>query len=141
MSLYLDTSVLVATFIKEGHSNRVERWLDQQDQADLVVSDWVITEFSGALANKLRRGDIDERHRTTALSGFSRLCSDSLMVVPVQREAFHHAARIADQHTFGVRAADALHLAVAFGYGATLCTLDRGLSEAGLTLGAATFLV
>lgn len=141
MSLYLDTSVLVATFMKEVHSKRVERWLNQQDQADLVVSDWVITEFSGALANKLRRGDIDQHQRTTALSGFSRLCSDSLTVVPIPREAFHHAARIADQHTFGVQAADALHLAVAFDHRATLCTLDRRLGEAGPALGVATLLV
>ena len=141
MSLYLDTSVLVATFVREVHSERVDRWLNQQDPADLIISGWVVTEFSGALANKLRRDDINELQRTAALSGFLQLCSNSLAVVSVQQEAFHRAARIADRHSFGVRAADALHLAVAFDSGATLCTLDRRLSDAGLALGVATLLV
>lgn len=123
------------------HSERVDRWLNHQDQADLIVSGWVVTEFSGALANKLRRGDINEPQRTGALSGFSQLCSNNLAVVPVQQEAFHRAARIADQHAFGVRAADALHLAIAFEHGATLCTLDRRMSDAGAALGIATLLI
>jgi predicted nucleic acid-binding protein len=141
LSLYLDTSVLVATFIREAHSERVDRWLNQQDHADLIISGWVISEFSGALANKQRRGDINELQRTTALSAFSRLCTDSLALVPVRQEAFYRAARIADQQEFGVRAAGALHLAIADDHGATLCTLDRRLSDAGPSLGVATLLI
>ena len=141
MNLYLDASVLIAAFIREVHSERVDRWLNQQDHADLIVSGWVVAEFSGALANKLRRGDINELQRTTALAGFSRLCSDSLTVVSVRQEAFYRAAQIADQHELGVRAADALHLAIAFDRGATLCTLDRRLSDAGPPLGVVTLLV
>jgi len=36
------------------------------------------------------------------------------------------------------RAADALHLAICADHGATLCTLDRRLSEAGPALGVKT---
>jgi uncharacterized protein len=38
----------------------------------------------------------------------------------------------------GLRVGDALHLAICADHGATLCTLDRGLGEAGPTLGVAT---
>ena len=44
---------------------------------------------------------------------------------------FRTAARFADQHMLGLRAGDALHLAICADHGATLCTLDRRLSEAG----------
>jgi len=40
-----------------------------------------------------------------------------------------------------LRAGDALHLAICADHGATLCTLDRRLSEAGSTLGVKTMLL
>jgi predicted nucleic acid-binding protein len=64
-----------------------------------------------------------------------------LAIISVVPESFDRAARIADQYELGIRAADALHLAIAFAYGATLCTLDRRLSAAGPPLGVATLLV
>jgi uncharacterized protein len=54
---------------------------------------------------------------------------------------FRTAARFADQHALGLRAGDALHLAICADHGATLCTLDRRLSEAGPALGVKTILL
>ncbi len=51
------------------------------------------------------------------------------------------AARFADQSALSLRAGDALHLAICFDFGATLCTLDRGLSAAGAALGVKTDLL
>ncbi len=48
------------------------------------------------------------------------------------------AARFADQSALSLRAGDALHLAIYFDFGATLCTLDCGLSAAGAALGVKT---
>lgn len=139
--LYLDTSLLVAALTPEVRSERVEAWLQSQAHSDLVVSDWVIAEFSAALSIKRRRDDIDEAQRAKALAGFSLLCAESFTTLPVSRDHFHDAARFADQYSLGLRAADALHLAVCVGHGATLCTLDRRLSNAGPELGVATLLV
>ena len=51
------------------------------------------------------------------------------------------AARFADQYELGLRAGDALHLAICVDHGATLCTLDRRLSGAGSALGVKTMLL
>jgi uncharacterized protein len=54
---------------------------------------------------------------------------------------FHSGARLADRHSLGLRAGDALHLAVASDYGATLCTLDERLAKAGPPVGIQTRLL
>ncbi len=51
------------------------------------------------------------------------------------------ASQFADQFALGLRGGDALHLAIAADHGATLCTLDRRLNDAGLALGVKTLLL
>jgi predicted nucleic acid-binding protein len=65
----------------------------------------------------------------------------TFLVVPVSRLQFRTAARFADQHRLSLRAGDALHLAVCADHGATLCTLERRLSDAGPALGIKTMLL
>jgi uncharacterized protein len=76
-----------------------------------------------------------------ALAAFARLCRDSFDVLSVSRAEFRTAARFADQYASGVRAGDALHLAICAEQGATLCTLHRRLAEAGSALGVKTMLL
>ena len=90
---------------------------------------------------KLRAGHIELRHRADALAMFARLTTDNFLVVPVSRLQFRTAARFADQHRLSLRAGDALHLAVCADHGATLCTLERRLSDAGPALGIKTMLL
>jgi hypothetical protein len=127
--LYLDTSLLVAALTNEAETGRMQAWLGQQPLKDLAISDWVATEFSSALSIKLRRGQIGVGDRAEVLATFTRLASGSFIVVPVSRLQFRSAARPVDQHTLGLRAGDALHLAVCADYSATLCTLDRRLER------------
>ena len=79
---------------------------------------------------KLRSGQIEAIHRADALAMFTRLSVDSFTILLMSGLQFRTAARFADQHALGLRAADALHLAICADHGATLCTLDRRLSEA-----------
>jgi len=139
--LYLDTSLLVAALTNETETERMQRWLGQQAEDDLAISDWVVTEFSSALSIKLRAGHIEPAHRADALAMFARLTTDNFLVVPVARLQFRTAARFADQHGLRLRAGDALHLAVCADHGATLCTLDRRLGDAGSVLGVKTMLL
>jgi predicted nucleic acid-binding protein len=55
--------------------------------------------------------------------------------MPVTGGQSRAAARFADQHTLGLRAGDALHLAVASEHGATVHTLGQRLADAGPVLG------
>lgn len=139
--IYLDTSLIVAALIKEATTVRVHDWLKLQDPARLFVSDWSITEFSSALALKIRTGRLSPDHRAFALTEFNKLIAENLRVFPVQRRHFREAATFTDHHATGLRAGDALHLAVASEHGAMVCTLDRQLAEAGPALGVPTQLV
>jgi predicted nucleic acid-binding protein len=139
--LYLDTSLLVAALTNEAETERMQHWLGQQREGDLAVSDWAATVLSSALSIKLRIGQIGIPDRAEALATFTRLAADSFVVMPVSRLQFRTAARFADQHVLGLRAGDALHLAICADHGARLCTLDRRLSDAGSALGIKTMLL
>jgi predicted nucleic acid-binding protein len=138
LTQYLDTSLLVAVLTNEAETSRMQAWLASQPVEDLAISEWVATEFSAALSIKVRAGVIDAAHRAEVLAMFVRLRADSLVTLPISSVELRTAAHFADQYTLGLRASDALHLAICAGHGATLCTLDRRLSEAGPALGVRT---
>ncbi|TLY59339.1 MAG: type II toxin-antitoxin system VapC family toxin [Gammaproteobacteria bacterium] len=90
---------------------------------------------------KLRSRQIELAHRASALAAFARLVADSFTVLPVLGAHFRTASKFADQHTLGLRAGDALHLAIAGDQGATLCSLDKRLADAGSAIGVKTLLL
>jgi predicted nucleic acid-binding protein len=79
--------------------------------------------------------------RAEALGHFNRLVADSFTLAPVLNSHFRTAARFTDRHILGLRAGDALHMAVASEQGATLHTLDQRMANAGPELGVSVELM
>jgi predicted nucleic acid-binding protein len=132
---YVDTSVMVAALTRESGSARVDAWLNQQKPAELAISEWVVTEVSSALSIKVRMGHISAEERAAAAALFAQISARSFGLLRVSSTHFRVAARYADQHALGLRAADALHLAICADHGATLCTQDKKLGRAAAELG------
>lgn len=141
MRLYLDTSLVVSTFANEPATARVREWLANRASDELLTSAWVATEFSAAAAMKFRLGYIDGDGRALILGSFAKLYEKSLTVIPISSSDFRTAAGFADIAATGLRAGDALHMAICHRAQALLCTLDIRFAEAGPLCGVDTLLV
>ena len=89
---------------------------------------------------KVRTGQISIGLRDEALQSFAAF-QGGMILLPVKPSDFRVAAKFFEHYETGIRANDALHLAVVREYGATLCTLDQRLAKAGPQLGVAAELI
>jgi predicted nucleic acid-binding protein len=127
--IYLDTSVLVALLTKESSALAIMRWYAKHDAALLVTSDWSLTEFSSALALKVRTKQLTPKQAKAVLKTFETFIGGGVRLLAVSRQAFQQGAGLI-QAMDGLRAGDALHLSVAIEAGATeFATLDKLLAE------------
>lgn len=131
---YLDTSACVALLTPESGTARISGWLEANKEAQLAASAWVHTEMCSALSIKLRTGSLDPAQRANAMVAWAAF-RQGLHWFSLADDSFAMAAEMTERHDLGLRAGDALHLAVAVAHGCTLVTLDEKLAKAAPELG------
>ena len=138
--LYFDASALVKLYLPEPHSGSLNRLV--LGRRDTLVSDLAITEIVSSLCRRRREGALSagsvSRIRRQLLSHLEGGVYTRVDLAPaVHREAERLLSAI-DQ--VALRAADALHLALALGSGAaTMLTFDRRLAAAARASGLGVY--
>lgn len=137
---YLDTSVLLAIFFPEVHTEAAHAFLTGGGD-DLAVSPWVAVEIESVLNRKRRTETLDRDRDGEVRDTYHRFINDGhLTVLPLGLDVFRHAATLL-RGDAPLRSADALHLAVTDLRGATLATCDRQLERAARLHGVESLLV
>lgn len=135
---YFDASVLVPLFVPEPLSPVIERWFEgaRRDGEDSVVSDWGLTEFASALGIKCRQNRLTPHGMARALEAATSAAEAAFRILEPRRADFRRAAEFLARPALGLRAGDALHLALAQGAEAgPIITLDRTMLRAARRLG------
>lgn len=134
MSSYLDASVLLPTLIAEPATEAVYDCLGTDGQ-ELLIGDFAAAEVASALSRLVRMALLTDTDASARLADFDAW--RAAMSLPVDIAASD--ARLADIYArrfdLGLRAPDALHLAIARRLDATLVTLDRRLATAAREMG------
>ncbi len=124
--VYLDTSVAVPLFVSEKYSDMIDRWISDCE-IPLVAADWILTEFASALSIKERSAGLSAKDAKLAWRGFETFCASGLRLAPVSRNAFREAAKMIRDPAHGLRASDALHLAVVIDIDANMASNAKRL--------------
>jgi len=136
--LYFDTSFLVPLFLPEPTSERVEQFLRRQRTEDLAISHWTRVEFLSALARQVRMGGLDPKAARDADAQFTAVAANSFINLLPSADDFDLAMQYLRRYEAGLRAGDALHLAIASNHRAnTIYSLDKRMLAAGKRLGLA----
>jgi hypothetical protein len=131
---YVDTSVLMAYLIPEPYSAKAEAALRTPDHLPLAVSEWTETELVSAFGIKCRTKQIDESDMQKGLDEYEAL-RGFFVHLQVLHEDYLNAARLLRNWRVGLRAGDALHLALAQRHSCVVLSLDDRLVRAGLLAG------
>lgn len=136
MTLYFDTSFLAPLVLSEPTSARIERYVRRLPARELAISHWTRVEFSSLLAREVRMGGLDPKAARDADAAFETVVDESFVVLLPDGNDFDLAKRYLQTHGTGLRAGDALHLAIAKNHGAeAIYSLDKTLLKAGRILG------
>ena len=138
--MYVDTSVLVPYYCPEPMSLVAQRTV--RDDPRPAVSDLVEVELFSALARKVRMREMSSPDAARIGQQFLDHLHGGLYArLAVQRSHFAKAREWLARFTLPLRAADALHLALADGEGLRLATADQDLSRSARSLGLPVLLV
>jgi predicted nucleic acid-binding protein len=133
--LYFDTSFLVPLILPEATSDKIAAFVRRLPTEEFAVSHWARVEFSSLIAREVRIGGLDAQAAARADARFEAMVNESFTVLLPNADDFGLAKRYVNQFETGLRAGDALHLAVASNHRTELIySLDKTLLKAGKIL-------
>ena len=135
MLRYADTCLLLSLFFHDSGTRAALAWLDEAGADTGVITPWTRTEFVSAAGIMARRGDISPTLHHEGLSRFDRFVTARLAVEAIETTDFDRAQYWIGDVRSGLRAGDALHLAVCARLNAQLSTADETLAKAASTVG------
>jgi len=133
---YFDTSFLTPLIREEKTSSRVARFMAGLPTGELAISQWTEVEVASLLARHVRMGAIrsDEAREADAL--FENIVRRSFVVLSPGGGDYALARGYLRNYETGLRAGDALHLAIAGNHrAAAIYSLDETIIKAGKILG------
>ena len=134
--IYVDTSFIAPFYIQEATSETVEEILLNLPTQELAISDWTVVEFASLLSRRVRMGELSATLMQTVMESFRGDTDQSFRMVAVTAADFQLASELVLQWETGLRAGDALHLAIAQNNREDhLLSLDRGLIHAAQQFG------
>jgi predicted nucleic acid-binding protein len=134
VNVYLDASVLVALFVHEPFSGRVDSFLRTRSPT-LIVSDFAAAELASAVARRVRMGEIDTRSAQEAFAKFDGWSVRDAERVQITTADIAEAAAFIRRLDLILRAPDAINIAITRRVGAELFTFDRNMAAAAQALG------
>jgi predicted nucleic acid-binding protein len=132
---YFDTSFLTPLIREEKTSSRVARFIAGLPTGELAISEWTEVEVASLLARHVWMGAIrsDEAREADAL--FENIVRQSFVVLSPGSGDYILARHYLHNYETGLRAGDALHLAIAGNHKAdAIYSLDRTMIKAGKIL-------
>lgn len=137
--IYLDTSALIKLYLPEPGSNALDQALE--NRRDLLVSDLAITEFASAIGRRKRSGALTPDRTSQLYQALldHATSGDYYLRIATTADAHRLAERfLLSLNSSGLRASDAIHLALAAGEKArTIATFDSRQREAASSLSLA----
>lgn len=134
--LYFDTSFLVPLVLPEATSAKIAVFVSELNSEQFTVSHWTRVEFSSLIAREVRMGGLNSHAAAQADARFEAMVDASFDVLLPNVDDFSLAKQFLGRFETGLRAGDALHLAIASNRRAAMIySLDKTLLKAGSTLG------
>lgn len=132
--LFLDTSVIVAFYIPEAQSARVQRLFSSE--TPLAICSLTEVEFTSAIARLVRMKALTKQFATRVLEEFRNHIQQKLYAFrPVTQKEYNLARDWIGSFRTSLRTLDALQLAVATSNDLPFVTADKGLTKSAKTLG------
>lgn len=118
----------------DAHTERVAAFFTD-DGRHIAISDFGALELASAIGNRLRSGTLSGDEAAMILAEFDSWHPDACTMITMASEDMTMATAIVRRFDLGMRAPDALHLAMCVRSGADLLTYDAAQAKAAAALG------